>query len=53
MVKEFGRDLDRHPVHYQDFKWSVVARLPGHEPWKLSSVNVRDAVGRIREEKKR
>lgn len=27
MVNEYGRDLERHPLKYQDVKWWIVAAL--------------------------
>ena len=48
MVNEFGRDLDRHPVHYQSFKWSVVANLPENSAdWQITSKDIEDAIVKI------
>ena len=51
MVNEYGRDLDEHPVHYQAFKWKVIANLPKDSTeWKLTSKDIQDAIDKIKAE---
>jgi hypothetical protein len=42
MVHEFGRDLQKHPVGYQDLKWGMIAAL-GAE-FELTSTQIREWV---------
>lgn len=44
MVHEFGRDLSKHPQHYQDFKWAFVARFP--DTFTLTSTEILSWVSR-------
>ncbi len=30
--------------HYQDFKWSIIAKLPRDKPWSLTVEQIREAV---------
>ena len=49
LAYEFGADeANRLNVHYQDFKWLVVAQL-NHTGWTLTSTEIRAAVARLRE----
>jgi hypothetical protein len=47
MVHEFGEDLSKHPVHYQEFKFDVIAGLEGE--FELSSIDIKQWLENKRE----
>lgn len=44
MCEEYGCDLAKHPVSYQDFKRIFIANLSQTEPVEFNSEDVRDSV---------
>lgn len=47
MVKEYGRDLEQHPCHYQKLKSCLIAELESDSPFEFSSSRVRELVDLI------
>jgi hypothetical protein len=37
-----AREIAQH--HYQQFKWDVIARLPGDQGWQLNGLQIRQAI---------
>ena len=48
LCEEYGEDVDKHPVYYQDFKWAVIAKLDFHKAWSLTSDQIRESVQRLK-----
>lgn len=49
MVSEYGEDVDDHPIHYQDLKDFLVARLPHNKAFTFTSETIHQVVGIIEE----
>lgn len=41
MICEFGRDLELHPVSYQEFKRGIIAKFPQNKPFELTTSEVK------------
>lgn len=49
MVKEFGRDLNKHPIHYQDLKRDFIARLEQSDYHTFTTLDVISCINDIRD----
>lgn len=47
MCNEYSPNPILHPVHYQEFKWRVIAQLEAGKAWTLSSHTIQASIEEI------